>query len=149
VPTPLLLLWLIATAVAPSNRADRRRRWASVKDTAAYLGVTPRTIRLMVADGRLVQHHLGARITRFDLDAIDAALIASTSEPAPQPPQLRGRPAPVTPEPKVCSRCGAMRPGSDYGPDRRAADGLRSACRLCETADARGRYRAGTGSDPA
>jgi len=93
VPTPLLLLWLIATAVAPSNRADRRRRWASVKDTAAYLGVTPRTIRLMVADGRLVQHHLGARITRFDLDAIDAALIASTSEPAPQPPQLRGRPA--------------------------------------------------------
>jgi excisionase family DNA binding protein len=82
-PIPLLL-WLIATAVAPSNRRGHRhpnpdensaRRWASVKDTAAYIGVTTRTMRQMVADGRLTQYRLGPRIVRFDLNEVDAAMV--------------------------------------------------------------------------
>ena len=35
------------------------RRWASTKQTAVYLGVTERTVRLMADDGRLTQYYLG------------------------------------------------------------------------------------------
>jgi hypothetical protein len=31
----------------------KRRRWASIIDTAEHLGVTERTMRQMIADGRL------------------------------------------------------------------------------------------------
>ena len=68
----LLFLSLIAAASAGSNR--RGRRWTNVKDTAAYLGVTPRGLRLMVADGRLTQYTLGKAVVRFDLDEVDAAM---------------------------------------------------------------------------
>jgi excisionase family DNA binding protein len=73
-----------ATAVAPSNRRNRRhphdvnggrgRRWASTKQTADHLQVTVRTVRLMVADGRLTKYRLGPRVVRFDLDEVDAAM---------------------------------------------------------------------------
>lgn len=49
------------------------RRWASYKQTAAYLGVNVRTLRVMVDDGRLTQYSLGPRVVRFDLDEVDAA----------------------------------------------------------------------------
>jgi excisionase family DNA binding protein len=78
-----VLLWLIATAVAPSNRRGRRhpdedlpRRWATIKQTAEHLGVTTRTVRQMTADGRLVRYTLGARVIRYDLREVDAALVA-------------------------------------------------------------------------
>jgi excisionase family DNA binding protein len=71
-----LLLSLIAAATAPSNRLGRR--WANVKQTAEYLGVTTRGVRLMVADGRLRQYNgFGSRNPRFDLDEVDATLKAS------------------------------------------------------------------------
>jgi excisionase family DNA binding protein len=85
VPIPLLL-WLIATAVAPSNRRARRhpddalpapRRWATIKETAAYLRVVDRTVRQMIADGRLVGYYLGPRVVRLDLDQVDAAMTAN------------------------------------------------------------------------
>ena len=88
----LLLLSLIASATAPSNRHARRhpdqanisvRRWASVKDTAAHLGVTTRAIRLMVADGRLTQYNLGPRLVRFDLTEVDAAMTPRTGDMPP------------------------------------------------------------------
>jgi excisionase family DNA binding protein len=116
-----------------SSRANGNgRRWATAKETAAYLGLkTTRTLRVMVADGRLTQYNLGPRIIRFDLDEIDAAMTVG----AP-----RSRPAP--PGQKLCSRCGAIKPVDYFGPDRRASDGLRSCCRHCETEDARDRYQA-------
>jgi excisionase family DNA binding protein len=52
------------------------RRWASTKQVAEYLGITERTVRLMVSDGRLVQYSLGPRIVRFDLNEVDAAFAA-------------------------------------------------------------------------
>jgi excisionase family DNA binding protein len=51
------------------------RRWASTRETAAHLGVTVRTVRQMVADGRLTQYSLGQRCVRFDLNEVDASFV--------------------------------------------------------------------------
>ncbi|MCF8603266.1 excisionase family DNA-binding protein [Gordonia sp. HY442] len=51
-----------------------RRRYASIADTAAYLGVTPRTIRQMIADGRLTGYRNGSRLIRLDLAEVDASM---------------------------------------------------------------------------
>jgi excisionase family DNA binding protein len=63
-----------APPVTGPSRAERRRRWATVAESAQYLGVTIRTIRQMIADGRLVAYRNGARLVRIDLDELDAAM---------------------------------------------------------------------------
>lgn len=57
------------------NRAARRRRYARISEAAEYLKVTDRTIRQMVADGRLTAYRSGTRLVRLDLDEIDAAML--------------------------------------------------------------------------
>ena len=57
------------------NRAERRRRYATQADAAEYLGVTPRTIRQMIADGRLTGYRSGTRLVRVDLNELDAAMV--------------------------------------------------------------------------
>jgi excisionase family DNA binding protein len=57
------------------NRAERRgRRYAKLAEAAAYLGVTDRTIRQMIADGRLTGYRSGTRLIRVDLNEVDAAM---------------------------------------------------------------------------
>jgi excisionase family DNA binding protein len=56
------------------NRAARRRRYVKIAEAAEYLHVTDRTIRQMVADGRLTAYACGTRLVRLDLDEIDAAM---------------------------------------------------------------------------
>jgi excisionase family DNA binding protein len=57
------------------SAVNGRRRYASVTEAAAYLGVTDRAIRLMIADGRLSGYRgLGPRVLRIDLNEIDAAM---------------------------------------------------------------------------
>jgi excisionase family DNA binding protein len=78
-----LLVWLCAAA-APSNRRGRRhpnpnasaaRRWASIPDTAAYLGIGVRTVREMIRDGRITAYRgLGNRVIRVDLNEVDTAM---------------------------------------------------------------------------
>jgi excisionase family DNA binding protein len=51
-----------------------RRRYIKPSEAAEYLGVTDRTIRAMVADGRLTAYSNGRRLIRLDLDEIDAAM---------------------------------------------------------------------------
>lgn len=51
-----------------------RRPYLSIAETADYLGVTTRTVRQMIADGRLTGYRLGARLVRLRRDEIDAAL---------------------------------------------------------------------------
>ncbi|MCV7085804.1 helix-turn-helix domain-containing protein [Mycolicibacter hiberniae] len=46
----------------------------SIKDVAEYVGVTPRTVYTMIADGRLRAYKLGDHIIRFRRDEVDAAL---------------------------------------------------------------------------
>jgi len=58
--------------VGPNGAA--RRRYVKVAEAAEYLNVTDRTIRQMVADGRLTAYRAGTRLVRLDLNEIDAAM---------------------------------------------------------------------------
>lgn len=58
----------------PFSPNDRRRRWVTLQETADYLGVTKRTVREMVADGRLIAYRCGSRLVRLDLNEVDAAM---------------------------------------------------------------------------
>lgn len=51
-----------------------RRRFIKIAEAAEYLGVTDRTIRQMIADGRLTGYRSGARLVRVDLNELDAAM---------------------------------------------------------------------------
>jgi excisionase family DNA binding protein len=51
-----------------------RRRYAKLKEAADYLGVTERTVRQMIADGRLTGYRNGSRLVRVDLNELDAAM---------------------------------------------------------------------------
>lgn len=50
------------------------RRYATPTQAAEYLSVTTRTIRQMVADGRLTGYRSGTRLVRIDLNEVDAAM---------------------------------------------------------------------------
>lgn len=50
------------------------RRWVSIIQAADYLGVTERTIRQMIADGRLTGYRNGQRFIRLDRNEIDTAM---------------------------------------------------------------------------
>lgn len=50
------------------------RRYAKLKEAATYLNVTERTIRQMIADGRLTGYRNGDRLVRVDLNELDARM---------------------------------------------------------------------------
>ena len=56
----------------PRNRRERRhhREMLDVPATAAYLGVTERMIRRLIAERRIPFHHVG-KFIRFDLEDLD------------------------------------------------------------------------------
>ncbi len=67
-----------------ANRARRRhsdkvgtlaRRYISILQAAEYLGVSERTVRTMITDGRLTAYRNGTRFVRLDANEIDAAMI--------------------------------------------------------------------------
>jgi excisionase family DNA binding protein len=65
----------------PANKSKVRlqavnggRRYAKLAEAAEYLGVTDRTIRQMIADGRLTGYRSGSRLVRVDLNELDAAM---------------------------------------------------------------------------
>jgi len=62
--------------IAPEgpNRAARRR-YVKIAEAAEYLQVTDRTIRQMIADGRLTGYRSGGRLVRLDLNEIDRAMV--------------------------------------------------------------------------
>ena len=53
-----------------------RRRYVSVQDAAEFLGVTDRTIREMIAKGRLTGYRNGRKLVRLDLNEVDARMEA-------------------------------------------------------------------------
>lgn len=54
--------------------SNKRRRYVKIAEAAKYLQVTDRTIRQMIADGRLTGYRNGARLVRVDLDEIDNSM---------------------------------------------------------------------------
>lgn len=59
---------------APGPNRASRRRYVKIAEAAEYLDVTTRTVRQMVADGRLTAYRSGSRLVRLDLNEIDAAM---------------------------------------------------------------------------
>ncbi len=57
-----------------SVNGNGRRRYVKIADAAEYLDVTDRTIRQMIADGRLTGYRSGGRLVRVDLNEVDAAM---------------------------------------------------------------------------
>jgi excisionase family DNA binding protein len=58
----------------PVNGGGPARRWASLEDAGEYLGVTSRTIRQMIVDGRITGYRSSARLVRVDLNELDNSL---------------------------------------------------------------------------
>lgn len=52
-------------------------RWATKQQAADHLGVSTRTIDRFAADGKLTAYRHGQRLTRFDLNQVDALLTAA------------------------------------------------------------------------
>jgi excisionase family DNA binding protein len=50
------------------------RRFASLPETAEYLGVSTKTVRRRVADGTFTAYRCGPRLTRLDLNEVDERL---------------------------------------------------------------------------
>lgn len=55
-----------ATELAP--------RWIDQRQAADYLGITDRTLRRMIAAGKLPAYRLGPRLLRIDVADLDALL---------------------------------------------------------------------------
>lgn len=60
-------------AIKEHNKAVYRR-YLTLDETAEYLGVKKRTVREMVASGRLRAYRSGQKIVRLRIDEIDAAM---------------------------------------------------------------------------
>lgn len=56
----------------PASRIDRR--YITIGETADYLCLTERTVRQMIADGRLTAYRSGRRVVRLRIDEVDAAM---------------------------------------------------------------------------
>jgi excisionase family DNA binding protein len=54
------------------GRSNKLSAYISIADAATYLGLTTRTVRQMIADGRLRGYRSGSRIVRLRVDEIDA-----------------------------------------------------------------------------
>ena len=59
-----------------SGKGHVGRRYAKIAEAADYLGVTDRTIRQMISDGRITGYRSGTRIVRVDLNQLDADMVA-------------------------------------------------------------------------
>ena len=49
-------------------------RWIDQRQAAEYLGITDRTLRRMIAAGKLPAYRLGPRLLRIDVNDLDALL---------------------------------------------------------------------------
>lgn len=54
-----------------SQPEPTRRRYVKTSEAAEYIHCTERTIRAMIADGRLKAYRSGTRLIRLDLNDID------------------------------------------------------------------------------
>ncbi|WP_454786499.1 excisionase family DNA-binding protein [Mycobacterium antarcticum] len=74
----------MATSPTLPNRRTRRhpkntehqaqqRRWASMQQAAEYMGVSLRTCREWIAQGKITGYRINARVIRVDLNELDAA----------------------------------------------------------------------------
>jgi excisionase family DNA binding protein len=65
----MLLLAVLAVLFAAASPPDM-----TMQNVADYLGLSTRTVRQMVSDGRLKAYRLGPKVIRFRRSEVDAAL---------------------------------------------------------------------------
>lgn len=56
------------------RRSPLSRRYITISEAAEYLAVTDRTVRQMIADGRLRGYRSGTRLVRLRRDEVDGAM---------------------------------------------------------------------------
>lgn len=56
------------------ERVGMSAKYLGIGDSAAYLSVSPKTIRRMVARGELTAYRVGPKILRIDAEELDAVL---------------------------------------------------------------------------
>jgi excisionase family DNA binding protein len=56
------------------SKSTPSRRLGRITLAAEYLGVSDKTVRRMIASGRLTGYRVGNRIIRVDLDEVEALL---------------------------------------------------------------------------
>jgi excisionase family DNA binding protein len=54
--------------------AVAQRRYAKLTEAAEYLGVTDRTVREWISQGKISGYRINARVIRVDLNELDAAM---------------------------------------------------------------------------
>ena len=59
------------------------RNWATREQAADHLGVHPNTIDKWRNDGLIAAYRIGPRLVRYDINEIDAALVAASTEETP------------------------------------------------------------------
>jgi excisionase family DNA binding protein len=64
----------MAAKTAPAPSTPSSAPCLSVADVATYLGLTTRTVQMMISDGRLPAYKLGRRVLRLRLSDVEAAL---------------------------------------------------------------------------
>lgn len=70
------------TGRSSTTDVPERPHLVSVADAAAFLSVTPRTVRRYLSMGLITPYRIGPRLVRVDLDELRQRLSAS---PAPSP----------------------------------------------------------------
>lgn len=75
-PSPSLG-WTVSHETERPGMADApplSRRYITISEAAEYLAVTDRTVRQMIADGRLRGYRSGTRLVRLRRDEVDGAM---------------------------------------------------------------------------
>ncbi len=57
---------------APRHKPTQSRDWKSPRESAAYTGVSVKTIRRRIADGSLPARRMGPRLLKIDTADLDA-----------------------------------------------------------------------------
>jgi excisionase family DNA binding protein len=75
---------MATTPTLPNRRARRhpkqsedaavQRRWATMQQTADYMGVSLRTVREWITQGKITGYRINARVIRVDLNEVDGAM---------------------------------------------------------------------------
>jgi excisionase family DNA binding protein len=60
--------------VPAKSAKSRPRRYATLTEAAEILRCKPKTVRHMIAEGRLTGYRFGNRVIRVDLDELDNTL---------------------------------------------------------------------------
>ncbi|MGF2946853.1 excisionase family DNA-binding protein [Mycobacterium sp. Lab-001] len=58
----------------PTAANSVAREWITIQQAADHLDLTERSVRAMIADGRLRGYRNGRRVIRLDLNEVDAAM---------------------------------------------------------------------------